>query len=135
MQNVTSLDAVDVKVPIPFACNGYRTPVSNLSGIVDEYATPVSNGGSLLSRGIVNYIGFLATIDIFLSCVGSTASFVDGITYQKYSKLEYVDDMGTSHEVFAKSDNLGNFNANQSLISSTKWKVVDGKVMNGIYFN
>lgn len=135
MQNVSSLDAVDKKVPVPFACSGFKTIVSNVNGISEEYATPIADGGSLLTRGMVNYIGFIATLDIFLSCIGSIATFVNGITYQKYAKLEYADELGVSHELFATVSNLGNFNNNSSLISSTKWKAVDGDVMTGIYFN
>lgn len=135
MQNVSSLDGVDKKVPSPFAYNGYRTVIPKVSGITEDYATPLSDGGALLTRGMVNYIGFLATLDIFLSSIGSLATFVNGIRYSKYAKLEYSDDLGTSNELVAMSAGLGNFNSNSSIISQTKWKPVNGNVIDGIYFN
>lgn len=139
MQSVTTLDQIDIDVPFPFACFGDKDMSflnSIVNGIDNAYATPTSVGGSLLSRMMVNVIGFLATIEIFMAKVGCLQTYVPGMSYSKYAKLEFVDQYSISHTVFATRSGLGNFNTDNSLIGNDKWKTVMGEsVSDSLYFN
>lgn len=127
MQSIKTLDQIDKQLACVFASSG-DIDVSFLSsgleeGIQNTYAMPTSNGGILMTRSMVNSIGLLATTDLFMSKIGCLCTYVSGVSYSKYAKLEYVDNSSISHTVFATANNLGNFNSDQSLVSDSGWKI------------
>lgn len=139
MQEYSTLEEIDVDVPSPFAYGGDRDDSfldSIANGIDNRFATKLSQGGSLLSRTMINTIGFIATTEIFMAKIGMVETFVPGMTYSKYAKLEYVDQNSVSHTVYATSRGLGNFNKDTSLIANNKWRTVGGEsVTDNLYFN
>lgn len=139
MQEYATLDQIDIDVPAPFAYAGERDQafLSNIvNGIDNKFAVKLTQGGSLLSRTMINTIGFIATTDIFMSKIGVVDTFVQGMTYSKYAKLEFVDQNSISHTVYATSAGLGNFNNDPSLIAQNKWNTVGGESMfENLYFN
>lgn len=132
MQSIKTLDQIDKQPCCVFASSGTTDSsfISSglISGLSEANATPTEDGGILLSRAIVNSIGFLATTDLFMSKIGCLRTYVAGVSYSKYAKLEYVDNSSISHTVFATASGLGNFNANTSLISNSGWKISDNPV-------
>ena len=132
MQSITTLEDIDKQLSCVFASGGTFDDglISDIiSGIREVYATPTSEGGLLLSRAMVNAIGILATTDLFMSKIGCLQTYVAGVSYSKYAKLEYVDSSSISHTVFANADGLGNFNSNPSLISDSQWKIAGNPIV------
>lgn len=132
MQSITTLDDIDKQLSCVFASggtfdNGFISAIAN--GIRESYATPTSEGGLLLSRAMVNAIGLIATTDLFMSKIGCLQTYVAGVSYSKYAKLEYVDSSSISHTVFANANGLGNFNSNPSLISDSRWKIAGNQIV------
>ena len=132
MQSTTTLDDIDKQLSCVFASGGTFDDglISDIvSGIREVYATPTSEGGLLLSRAMVNAIGLIATTDLFMSKIGCLQTYVNGVSYSKYAKLEYVDNSSISHTVFANENGLGNFNSNPSLISDSGWKIAGNQIV------
>lgn len=125
MQSISTLEDLDKNLSCVFANAGdvesslLSTPVNGISNI---FATPTSEGGALIPRTMINSIGRIATTDLFMSKIGCLNTYVNGVSYSKYAKLEYVDNSSIAHTVFATKNGLGNFNTKPSLISSTNWK-------------
>lgn len=141
MENVSTLgitNGKDVAIPSPFAYVGdIRMPSDSLqSGIEDIFATPTEKGGEIFKRATMNAIGLISTLDLFMSLVGSYASYVNGITYQQTAKLEYFDRNGCMQmDVMAMANSLGDFNSDTSLISRSKWRPMAGSAWKNLYFN
>lgn len=132
MQSITTLDDIDKQLSCAFASGGTFDDgfISDIaSGIKEAYATPTSEEGLLLSRAIVNAIGLVATTDLFMSKIGCLQTYVAGVSYSKYAKLEYVDSSSISHTVFANANGLGNFNFNPSLIADNRWKIAGNQIV------
>ena len=141
MENVSTLGmeptGKDVAIPSPFAYGGEVMLSQPLSaGIEDTYANPIEQGGEIFRRTIMNAIGLISTLDLFMSCVGAYASYVNGITYQRTAKLEFFDENGCMQtDVVAMADGLGNFNNDSSLISNSMWRPLAGSAWRSLYFN
>lgn len=132
MQTIDTLDDIDKHLSCVFASQGtidgaFISAIED--GVPEVYATRISEGGSLVTRAMVNSIGMIATTDIFMAKVGCLQTYVNGINYEEYAKLEYVDNSGISHTVFSTRRGLGNFNSDSSLVSSQGWKIADNPVV------
>jgi hypothetical protein len=141
MESVSTLgygpNGKDMTIPSPFSYDGdMMSDMSLQNGIQDVYATPTDNGGDIFKRTIMNLIGMISTLDLFMSSVGAYASFVNGISYQKTAKLEFFDSNGCMQmDVMAMSNGLGNFNNDSSLIAANKWRHFAGTGWSSEYFN
>lgn len=132
MQSISTLDSLDKNPSCVFASSGdvdSNLISSVLNGILDVFATSTSDGGNLITRTMVNTIGMIATTELFMAKIGCLNTFINGISYSKYAKLEYVDNSSISHTVFAAKSGLGNFNTNNSLISSNGWVNADSPII------
>ena len=139
MQNVSSLYSGSglskVTVKSPFSRSGTRTVLDVAEGLPARYAMPVTSGGTLITSSVANWIGWICSLDEFMSACGATKTYVSGITYLQTALLEYVDMYNVTHPVMAAKNNPGDFRGHSN-ISSTKWKVEDmNTVTTNLYFN
>lgn len=133
MQSTDKLDNIDKNPSCVFASKGDvdNTFISGfVSGINDNFATPISNGGSLITRQMINAIGMLATTELFMAKIGCLETYINGVSYPAYAKLEFVDNYSISHTVFATRPGLGNFNTDSSLVSNSAWKNAGSIIVN-----
>lgn len=128
-----------VAVPCPFAKGGTRTTFPVNGGLPVEYAMPTNEGGMLITRAITNWIGFLCTLDEFMSAIGAVRTYFkkgnQSIVYDKYALLDYIDKIGVSHPIMASASGLGDFTGHSN-IGSAKWKMQDYQTLHnsGFYF-
>lgn len=133
MQSISTLEDIDKSPSCVFASSGDidTSFISDIvSGINDIFATPTSDGGALITRTMINAIGMLATTELFMAKIGCLETFVNGVSYPAYAKLEFIDNSSISHTLFATRSGLGNFNTNNSLVSNTAWKNAGSSVVN-----
>lgn len=134
MQIISSLEVP--YIICPFCNTGYKE-FSNLTfkdGISQKYSTPIENNGAYIKRGMMNYIGWISSLALWLAELGDTVGFSSDVVkkFSGYDKYAYLKDIDTSNNLVR--DRVCMSSSGGTTYNTTQWPYADPISFPALFF-